>query len=127
MFVRSQDMIADLGTRRINKLELVNQDSIWINGLDWMKKDESCFPTKSMTDIKLSDEEVTAIQKENLLKYQESLDVQDCYLVNTMKTTIPIDVQECYKFSSYLLDPKEDYFTPPLKSLFLCLDLFRTH
>ena len=110
MFVRSQDMIADLGTRRINKLELVNQDSIWINGLDWMKKDESCFPTKSMTDIKLSDEEVTAIQKENLLKYQESLDVQDCYLVNTMKTTIPIDVQKCYKFSNYLLDPNRRSF-----------------
>ena len=93
MFVQSQDMIADLGTRRIDKLELINQESIWINGFDWMKRDESCFPTKSMKDIKLSNEEVTTLQKENVLKYQESLDVQDCYLVNTMKTIIPVEVQ----------------------------------
>ena len=92
MLVQSQDMIANLGTQRIDKLELVNQESIWINGFDWMKRDESCFPTKSMKDIKLSNEEVTTLQKENVLKYQESLDVQDCYLVNTMKTIIPVEV-----------------------------------
>ena len=48
-----------------------------------------------MKDIKLSNEEVTTLQKGNVLKYQESLDVQDCYLVNTMKTIIPVEVQEC--------------------------------
>ena len=32
MFVHSQHMIIDLGTRRVNNLEFVNQDSMWING-----------------------------------------------------------------------------------------------
>ena len=69
MFVRSQDMIADLGTRHIDNLELVNQDYVWINGFDWMKKDVACFPAKSIEDIKLSNEEVTALQNQNMIKY----------------------------------------------------------
>ena len=46
MFVQSQDMIADLETRHIDNLELVNQDSVWIKGFDWMKKDVDCFNCK---------------------------------------------------------------------------------
>ena len=125
MFVQSQDMIADLGTRRIDKLELVNQESIWINGFDWMKRDENCFPTKSMKDIKLSNEEVTTLQKENVLKYQESLDVQDCYLVNTIKTIIPVEVQECYNFSNYLLDPNRRSFHTTVRILGFVLRFIR--
>ena len=53
-------MITDLGTRHIDNLELVNQDSVWIIGFDWMKKDVYCFPVKSIEDIKLRKEEVTA-------------------------------------------------------------------
>ena len=121
-------LIADLGTRHIGKLELVNQESIWINGFDWIKRDESCFPTKSMKDIKLSNEEVTTLQKENVLKYQESLDVQDCYLVNTMKTIIPVEVQECYNFSNYLLDPNRRSFHITVRILGFVLMVFpHTH
>ena len=77
-----------------------------------------------MKDIKLSNEEVTTLQKENVLKYQESLDVQDCYLVNTMKTIIPVEVQECYNFSNYLLDPNRRSFHTTVRILGLCSDLF---
>ena len=116
MFVQSQDMIADLGTRHIDNLELVNQDSVWINGFDWMKKDVACFPAKSIEDIKLSNEEVTALQNENMIKYQnqindakEDSESQECYLINNIKKNISVEVQECYRFSDYLVDP-EDHF-----------------
>ena len=63
-----------LGTRHIDNLELVNQDSAWIIGFDWMKKDVYCFPVKSIEeDIKLSNEEVTALQNENMIKYQNQI------------------------------------------------------
>ena len=117
MFVRSQDMIADLGTRHIDNLELINQDSVWINGFDSMKKDVDCFPAKSIADIKLSNEEVTALQNKNMIKYQsqindvkEDSESQECYLINDIKKNISIEVQECYRFSNYLVDPNKRSF-----------------
>ena len=62
MFVHSQDMIAYLGTRRVNNLELVNQDFTWINGFSWMKKDRRCFPAKTIDEIRLNKEEIVAIR-----------------------------------------------------------------
>lgn len=41
MFVHIQDMIADMGTWRGNKLDLLSQDSTWINGFSWKKKDKT--------------------------------------------------------------------------------------
>ena len=32
--------ITDLGTQHVNNLELVNQDSTWINGFSWMKNEK---------------------------------------------------------------------------------------
>ena len=102
-----------LGTRHIDNLELVNQDSAWIIGFDWMKKDVYCFPVKSIEeDIKLSNEEVTALQNENMIKYQnqinnvkEDSESQEYYLINNIKKSISSEVQECYRFSNYLVDP----------------------
>ena len=53
---------------RIDDLNLVNKDSTWINGYDWMKKDQKDFPTKSIHQIRLENEDLSALQKENMLK-----------------------------------------------------------
>ena len=37
MFVRSEDMIADIGTWHVSDLDVVDKDSVWSNGFDWMK------------------------------------------------------------------------------------------
>ena len=37
MFVRSEDIIADIGTWRVSDLDVVDKDSVWSNGFDWMK------------------------------------------------------------------------------------------
>ena len=114
MFVHSQDMIADLGTRSVNNLELVNQDSTWINGFSWMKKDKRCFPTKTIDEIRLNKEEIVAIQKGNLLKYSPEKhedEHQNAYLATQVENgiscykNVPQEVEECYKFSNYLIDP----------------------
>jgi hypothetical protein len=47
-YVQSENMIADLGTRRGVKINQVDQCSVWINGFDWMRQSKDCFPIKSI-------------------------------------------------------------------------------
>ena len=68
-------MIVDLGTRRVDDPRLGDQSSTWISGFDWMRKDNKEFPIKSLDQVRLSREELAAIQVENVLKH--SLDVTD--------------------------------------------------
>ena len=44
LFVRSEDIIADIGTRRVSYLDVVGKDSLWSNGFDWMKWDKASLP-----------------------------------------------------------------------------------
>ena len=73
-FISTHNMIADLGTRQVDDLRLVDQNSTWINCFDWMRKDKE-FPIKSLDQIRLSREELAAIQIENVLEH--NLDVTD--------------------------------------------------
>ena len=68
MFVRSQNMIADIGTQRVSDLDVVRKDSVWINGFDWMKVDKASFPVKTIDEIKLNSEDISALENEILLK-----------------------------------------------------------
>ena len=121
-------MIADLGTRRVDDLKLVDQNSIRINDFDWMRKDSKEFPIKSLDQIRLRREELAAMQVENVLKH--NLDVTD--IQNSDENTvfmadkqqlyynesinvhqqkiIPHEVTECQILSSYLLDPNKHRF-----------------
>ena len=67
-YVSSKDMIADLGTRQVDDINLVGPESRWINGHDWMKADVTNFPAKSFNEISLGNEGLISLQKENLLK-----------------------------------------------------------
>ena len=145
-FISSHNMIADLGTRRVDDLRLVDQNSTWINGFDWMRKDNKEFPIKSLDQIRLSREELAAIQVENVFKY--NLDVTDIqrsdennvYMADKQhlyynksvnveqQKIIPYEITECYKFSSYLLDPKKHRFRTLVRimSLKLCAEIYQT-
>ena len=65
-YVKSADMSTDLGTRRCSLLSEVNSNSKWINGFDWMQKDESYFPMLAVYQIKLSSREKEEMKKEML-------------------------------------------------------------
>ena len=127
-FISSHNMIADLGTRRVDDLRLVDQNSTWINGFDWMRKDNKEFPIKSLDQIRLSREELAATQIENVLEHNldvtdiQSSDENNVYMAHKQQLyynesinvyqqkIIPHEVTECYKFSSYLLDPNKHRF-----------------
>ena len=40
-YVKSKDMIADIGTRRCMSLQDVDENSVWAYGYEWMTQDES--------------------------------------------------------------------------------------
>ena len=135
MFVNSQDMIADLGTRRVNNLELVNQDSTWINGFSWMKKGKRCFPAKTIDEIRLNKEEIVVIQKENLIKYSPEKhedEHQNAYLATQVENgiscykNVPQEVEECYKFSNYLIDPNKRRFKTVVRIMALVLKFVKS-
>lgn len=44
-------------------LNLVNKDSTWINGYDWMKKDHKDFPTISIHQVRLENEDLSALKR----------------------------------------------------------------
>ena len=50
-YVKSADMIADVGTRKGASLNDVNRNSNWINGFHWMTEHKSKFPVKSVEEI----------------------------------------------------------------------------
>ena len=134
-FVSRQDMIADLGARRVNDLNLVNKDSTWINCYDWMKEDQKYFATKLIHQIGLENESLLALQKENILKYHNqgcnsethTHGTDNTYLVNELNeyskevirqtSHVPDEFGHCYSFSNYLLDPNSRRFTIVIRIL----------
>jgi len=64
--VKSEDIIADFGTRRCSRIENIQQVSIWVNSFKWTHNDESEFPELSTTaEISLNSQDVQTINKES--------------------------------------------------------------
>ena len=54
-------------------LDVVGKDSAWINGTDCMKGDKTSFTAKTIDEIKLSSEEISASENEILLKHSSEM------------------------------------------------------
>ena len=116
-FVRSEDMIADIGNQRVSDLDAVGMDSVWIIGFDWMKWDKASFPAETIDEIKLNSEEISALENE-ILKYSSEMakdlmanKVDKSYLISDVYERIAVDIYqrkissevlECFKFSKYV-------------------------
>ena len=53
-YIKSNGMIADLGTRKGAKVKDILRNSEWVKGKPWMRWSESQFPTKIVKEIKFS-------------------------------------------------------------------------
>ena len=60
-------MIADIGTRPCSSIKEVGPGSDWQEGYDWMKEEESQFPVKDITSIKLDCKEKQAVNDEMIM------------------------------------------------------------
>ncbi len=110
-YVKSKDMIADIGTRRCTSIEVIKPNSIWINGLDWMKKDISEFPMMSASDIRLSCQEKSLVQS-------EVLNIQPIFKEmshHSGRDKIYEKVLDRYEHSDYIIDPNRWKFTTVIR------------
>ena len=98
-YVKTSEMIADLGTRKDATIQDVSDNSKWINGYEWMKLNLSEFPVKCANDLRLSQAEIAEIQNETQ------------YQVHHVEINLPDDVRKRYQFSNFLIDPNYRDFT----------------
>ena len=61
MFLRSVDMITTIGTWCVADLDAVGKDPVYIDGFYWMKGDKASFSAKTVDEIKLDSEEISAL------------------------------------------------------------------
>ena len=111
-YLRSADMIADIATRRCSSIQDVDQNSIWINGFDWMKKDSSHFPTMSASEIKLNNNELASAKAELIFSFDH---------IASLKNTL----MERYAFSNYVIDPNLHSFQQVVRILALAVKFIR--
>ena len=123
----------DLGTRKGVKIEDIDRDSPWINGMDWMKRPLSELTNtvlRTVENVKCEQQAAAEIQKEqlncedlchsqyNLVMVRSPIEDSDepsrCYLVDTnereFERTFAAKVKERLALSKYLIDPNRYNF-----------------
>ena len=123
-YVDTKDNPADVGTRKVAGLLSVQPGGIWPNGKEWMLREESEFPTKTVSQVVLDNEARNEAQKEKIL-----VDVlQDQYFighVHVPEQQVPAEVGLRYQYCNYLVDPNRFRFRMSVRVLglvflFLC-------
>ena len=100
-YLQTNNMMADLGTRRGATFADINQHSSWINGLPWMRQDVSKFPMESAEELRLSNTQISEVEKERTIQIHHAS--------RNMKSLME-PVQQRYQFSQYLIDPNRHRF-----------------
>ena len=121
-YVRSADMIADIGTRRCTDINDVGPGSVWQEGFPWMKDDESLFPTKDIHCIKLDCKEKQAVNDEMIALKKKVDEFQWPQKPTTEYVAyrcggqiVPSDVGLRYKYSKYILDPNKHRYKTSIR------------
>jgi len=106
-YIKTNNMIADIGTRSGATIADVSKKSKWMTGIDWMKLPESEFPMKSSDDLKVSASDIKEIDKERTILVHHSRTVPDQIQLTEQR----------YKFSQYLIDPNRHRFSVVVRIL----------
>ena len=115
-YVESSKMPADLGTRKGATIADVDQNSEWINGKPWMRDAEEDFPTRTVEDIKLDQQDLATAEKEEII-------LRSFHSRKPMKFEASSfdKIQSRYEFSKYLVDPNRHAFRKVVRILALVL------
>ena len=122
-YVRTKDMVADIGTRRNTSISAVQQDSIWINGYSWMTQDESSFPVLTAKEIALSNKEDEEASKEIQIDPHVH---ERLFYTKSEGDTIRDHLKERYMFSDYVIDPNRHSFGKVLRQLAIVYKFIRS-
>ena len=113
-YVTSENMIADLGTRRGAVLNEVDANSEWMNGMQWMTLPEEEFPTYTVAEVKINNSQLDEVKKETF----------NIFNIHYTKK-IPDEVQQRYRFSNYVIDPNKFNFNKVIRILSFVLKFIR--
>ena len=119
-YIKSEDMIADIGTRRCQSIDTVKPDSTWIKGFDWMAGEETEFPMMTAEDIRLSNQEAQNMKMETQV-------IPSCIIPTYIAKEQKIInlLQERYQFSRYIIDPNRHKFSQVIRILALVMMYIR--
>ena len=111
-YVRSEDMVADIGTRPCRDINQVGPGSTFQDGFLYMTEELEDMPTKTVEEIELSCQEKEAVEGETIQrKKPSSFEWPNAefteYVAYRCGQLVPTDVAERYKFSQYLIDPNK--------------------
>ena len=121
-YVESSKMPADIGTRKGATLEDVSQESVWINGLPWMREAEEDFPVQTIEEVKLSQQELAEAEKEKIVFksfHANNRKVPDFEASSVDK------IKGRYDFSKYLIDPNCHSFRKVVRIMALVLTFIK--
>jgi len=117
-YINTSNMLADIGTRRGAKLADVDQNSLWINGADWMKHNEEDFPIKTVSQIILTNSEQKEVNDEApTFKFNNEIKTTNYNADSSTSSGISAEVQKRYAFSNYVIDPNKFHFKKVLRIL----------
>lgn len=124
-YVKSSDMIADIGTRKGATIKDIGPESPWINGLPWMSGPSNEFPIKSVNDILLVGERKGDMLKECIAS--EAIEGKTCHSVVCIAhdKLVPEAVGNRYRFSKYVIDPNKFRFRTVVRILGYVLQFIR--
>ena len=103
MYINSSNMVADIGTRKGDRIQDISENSLWVVGNPWMRLEEEEFPVKSIKDLRLSSKEKDQHDEESL--QIESPENINHNIYNTQN--VPSEVEERYRFNNYIIDPNK--------------------
>ena len=99
-YVKSSDMVADIGTRPGATVKDVDPDSNWLNGYPWMKQPVSEFPMKTCNEVKLDNTQLKEYNDELVLKKDiEVAPSKPRKTYTACARKVPEEVGERYKFA----------------------------
>ena len=133
-YVQSKSMIADLGTRRGARIEDIKDDSVWINGYEWMRMKSSEFPVKTVEQIKLDCKELRtaydeAFYKQNIedlikfdwptrLCYDKDVEAVASFVC---RRVVSEEIRKRLEFSQYIVDPNRFRFKQVIRVVALVM------
>ena len=112
--VDTSSNLADLGTRHAEVTE-VNSLSAWQNGAEWMQKERSAMPVKTLEEMKISQED----------KKIASQEVKNNNIEGIVLPMLVTKVSERYAASNYLVDPCKYNWMKAVKVMSLIIKYVR--
>ena len=115
-YVDTKEMVADIGTRKGSNIMDVDESRSWISGLPWMSGPEGEFPTLTLEQIKISQQELNEANKETMIMktFHTNQNAE-------VKSSFDEQIKLRYMFSNFLINPNKFRFRKVIRVFALVL------